>query len=135
MRTTAAGTAAGRGGYETGDSHIVPHSIDVTQLVEDMATIQSTSTGTARATPQALLRRKSTIGFETDAPGILYSLLRAQGWTLLSIGGRDRMTHMLAEHLDYGEARIYASGLVLGQGDQVLTFLASLVEWCGGRDE
>ncbi len=101
-----------------------------------MATVHPMTTGTARAPrPQVLLRRKSTIAFETDSAPILCRLLRAQGWTLLSLGGRDRMTHMLAEHMDYGEARIYDSGLVLGQGEQVLTFLASLVEWCGGRDE
>ena len=93
------------------------------------------TTGTPRASSQALLRRKSAIGFETDSPPILCRLLRAQGWTLLSFGGRTPMTHMLAEHMDYGEVRIYDSGLVIGQGDQVLTFLASLVEWCGGRDE
>ncbi len=85
----------------------------------------------------ALLRRRSATSFETDSPPIFCRLLKAQGWTFLSFGGLGpgKSTHLLAEHLGYGEVRCYDSGLVMAKGDEVLTFLASLVEWCGGRDE
>jgi len=83
---------------------------------------------------QALLRRKSDRTFETDSAPILVRLLRAQGWTYLSWSiGRNKMTHMLAEHMDYGEIHVYESGLVIASGDKVLGFLGSLVEWCGGE--
>lgn len=83
---------------------------------------------------KALLRRKSGRTFETDSPPILVKLLRAQGWTFLAwCFGRKKMTHMLAEHMDYGEIQVYESGLVIASGDEVIGFLNSLVEWCGGE--
>lgn len=81
----------------------------------------------------ALLRHKSHQTFETDSPPILVRLLRAQGWTFyIYPSPRNPVTHMIAEHMDYGEIQVFDSGLVVAAGDQVLGFLGSLVEWCGG---
>ena len=87
------------------------------------------------AASHVLLRRKSTIGFETDSAPILCRLLQAQGWMLASYGARDRMAHFVGEDHDYAQIKVFASGLVLGIDEPAQRFLASLVEWCGGRDE
>ncbi len=82
--------------------------------------------------PQVLIRRKSELAFESDAPAVLWNFLRAQGWTEASFGGRDWHVHLIAEHLDGGQVNVYKSGIVLPLGDRVIAFLDSLVHWCGG---
>ncbi len=105
-----------------------------------MATITQSNAPDQRPTQErtdgltrpALLRRTSDRTFQTDCPQIFVLLLRAQGWTHLGGNFVKRSTHMLAEHMDYGEIQVFESGLVLAAGPRVLMFLDSLVEWSGG---
>ncbi len=80
----------------------------------------------------ALLQHRPDRTFQTDCPQVFIRLLRAQGWTHLGGNFVKRSTHMLAEHMDYGEIKVFESGLVLAAGARVLMFLDSLVEWSGG---
>ncbi len=86
--------------------------------------------------PYALVRRTGTVSYQTDAPAVFCTFLRAQGFTLGSFTSYRRMTHFVGEHLGYGEVAVVGdSGLIIAKGEQVHMFLTSLVEWCGGRDE
>ena len=86
--------------------------------------------------PHALVRRTGTVSYQTDAPAVFCTFLRAQGFTLGSFTSYHRGTHFIGAHLGYGEVAVFGeSGLIIAKGEQVQAFLASLVEWCGGRDE
>ncbi len=85
--------------------------------------------------PYALVRRTGTESYQTDAPAVFCTFLRAQGFTLGSFPSYRRGTHFIGKHLGSGEVTVFDSGLIIAKGEQVHMFLTSLVEWCGGRDE
>lgn len=80
---------------------------------------------------RALLRRMGK-RFQTDAPEVFITFLRAQGFVLLARNADSHMIQLRAPHMADGEVHLDDSGLVLGKGDQVLLFLDGLVEWSGG---
>jgi hypothetical protein len=86
--------------------------------------------------PYALVRRTGTVSYQTDAPAVFCTFLRAQGFTLGSFIPYRRMTQFVGAHLGSGEVAVFGeSGLIIAKGEQVLQFLNSIVEWSGGRDE
>ena len=86
--------------------------------------------------PYVLVRRTGTVSYQTDAPAVFCTFLRAQGFTLRSFTYHRLGTHFIGEHLGYGEVAVFGeSGLIIAKGEQVLQFLNSIVEWTGGRDE
>ena len=86
--------------------------------------------------PFVLVRRTGTVTYQTDAPAVFCTFLRAQGFTLRSFTSHRLGTYFVGEHLGSGEVAVFGdSGLIIVKGEQVLQFLNSIVEWSGGRDE